>query len=184
MDAINSINNNQTYIQTNKDDFNCLKKLEKKNNNIFKKNENNNDNDLLNDNNYFNNNINFFSPFNMASMYMMGNQNTFFDKLFITLERANYQMYHLCEMIKLIKNQRPTISFFKLLIISMFQAIKQKYLEVINMIKDYFISLKNIFTFDNDNYNEEDLKNHIKIIDYAIKILLSILLMIISFEII
>ena len=180
-----NINNNKEYIQTNIDDINSLEKLEKGNNNIFKNNKNENENDLLNDNNnYFNNNLNFFSPLNMAGMYMMGGQNTFFDKLFMTLERANYQMYHLCEMIKLIKKQKPTITFFKSLIISIFKTIKEKYIQIINMIKDYFINLKNIFTFDNDKYSEEDLKNHIKIIDYIIKILLDILLIIISFYII
>ena len=180
--------NNQTYIKTNKDDINSLENLKNSmqvglnnNNNIDNLEENN----ILNDNNnFFNSNFNLFSPFGMAGMYMMGGQNTFFDKLFMTLERANYQMYHLCEMIKLIKKQKPTITFFKSLIISIFKTIKEKYIQIINMIKDYFIKLKNIFTFDNDKYIEEDLKNHIKIIDYIIKILLGILLIIISFYII
>ena len=176
-------NNNQNYIRTNKDDINCLEKLEKVN--MGKQIENkNNENDLFNDNNnYFNNNYNFFSPFNMATMYMMGGQNTFLDKLFMTLERANYQMFHLCEMIKLIKNQKPTIIFFKSLIISTFKAIKQKYYEIIQMIKEYFIHLKNIFTFNNDKYNEEDLKNHIKIIDNIIKFLFGFLILIVTFQI-
>ena len=175
-------NNSESYIKTNKDDINSLENLEKgKMNNI--QIENNNDNNLLNDNNsYFNNNYNFFSPLNMASMYMIGGHNTSFDKMFMTLERANYQMFHLCEMIKLIKNQKPTITFFKSLIISAFNAIKQKYYEIIQMIKDYFVNLKNIFTFNNDKYNEEDLKNHIKFIDYVIKFLLSLLLLILTFK--
>ena len=178
-------NNNETYITTNKDDMNSLDNLGKRNMNNIQIENNDNENNILNDNNnYFNNNYNIFSPLNMASMYMMGGQNTFFDKLFITLERANYQMFHLCEMIKLIKNQKPTIIFFKSLIISSFKAIKQKYYEIIQMIKDYFVNLKNIFTFYNDKYNEEDLKNHIKVIDYVIKILLSLLLLIITFQII
>ena len=84
----------------------------------------------------------------------------------------------------MIKNQKPTIIFFKSLIISSFKAIKQKYYEIIQMIKDYFVNLKNIFTFNNDKYNEEDLKNHIKVIDYVIKILLSLLLLIITLQII
>ena len=117
-------------------------------------------------------------------MYMIGGQNTFFDKLFMTLERANYQMFHLCEMIKLIKNQKPTIIFFKSLIISAFKAIKQKYYEIIQMIKEYFINLKNIFTFNNDKFNDEDLKSHIKIIDNIIKFLIGFLLLIITFQII
>ena len=178
-------NNNETYIKTNKDDINSLETLEKRNINNNQIDNNDNNNNLLNDNNsYFNNNYNFFSPLSMASMYMMGGQNTFFDKLFITLERANYQMFHLCEMIKLIKNQKPTIIFFKSLIISSFKAIKQKYYEIIQMIKDYFVNLKNIFTFNNDKYNEEDLKNHIKFIDYVIKFLFSLLLLIITFQMI
>ena len=177
-------NNNQNYIRTNKDDINCLEKLEKVNNGPQIENKNN-ENDLLNDNNnYFNNNYNFFSPFNMATMYMMGGQNTFLDKLFMTLERANYQMFHLCEMIKLIKKQKPTMTFFKSLIISSFKAIKQKYYDIIQMIKDYFLKLKDIFTFNNDKYNEEDLTKHIKIIDYIIKFLLGCLLLIISFQVI
>ena len=116
-------------------------------------------------------------------MYMMNDQNKFFDKLFMILERANYQMFHLCEMIKLIKNQKPTIIFFKSLIISTFKAIKQKYYEIIQMIKEYFINLKNIFTFNNDKYNEEDLKNHIKIIDNIIKFLFGFLILIVTFQI-
>ena len=117
----------------------------------------------------------------MAGMYMMGGQNTFFDKIFMTLERANYQMYHLCEMIKLIKNQKPTLKFFKAMIISAFNTLKQKYYEIIKTIKDYFINLKDIFSFNNDKYNEEDLKSHIKIIDYTIKFLFECLLLIITF---
>ena len=93
----NNLNNfsNQNYIKTNKDDINSLENLKSTMQTGF--NDNNN---IENDNNnYFNSNFNLFSPFGMAGMYMMGGQNTFFDKLFMTLERANYQMYHLCEMI-------------------------------------------------------------------------------------
>ena len=177
-------NNNESYIKTNKDDLNSFQNLEIRNMNKTQNNNDNIDNNIIDDNNtYFNNNYNFFSPLNMASMYMMGGQNTFFDKLFMTLERANYQMFHLCEMIKLIKNQKPTIIFFKSLIISTFKAIKQKYYEIIQMIKEYFINLKNIFTFNNDKYNEEDLKNHIKIIDNIIKFLFGFLILIVTFQI-
>ena len=150
MNEFQNINHNhinkETYIKTNNDDINSLQNLERRNMNTIPNNNINNDNNILNDNNsYFNNNYNFFSPLNMASMYMMGGQNTFFDKLFMTLERANYQMFHLCEMIKLIKNQKPTIIFFKSLIISAFKAIKQKYYEIIQMIKEYFSCYKKIF---------------------------------------
>ena len=164
-----------------------LKILKKKNMSKVQINNDNNDNEntlFYDGNSYFNNNYNFFSPLNMASMYMMNGQNTFFDKLFMTLERANYQMFHLCEMIKLIKNQKPTIKFFKSLIISAFKSIKQKYYEILQMIKEYFINLKNIFTFNNDKYNEEDLKSHIAFIDYIIKFLVSLLLLIFTFQII
>ena len=179
--------NNQTYIKTNKDDINSLENL--KNSMQVGLNNNNNvdnleENNILNDNNnFFNSNFNLFSPFGMAGMYMMGGQNTFFDKLFMTLERANYQMFHLCEMIKLIQKQKPTLKFFKSLIISAFKAIKEKYLEIIKSIKECLNNLKNIFTFNNDKYNEEDLKNHIDIIDYAINILFGCLALIISFQI-
>ena len=183
--SYNNNQNNQTYIQTNKDDLKSLEVLEKNNMNMIPGYENNNENNELNDyNKYFNNNFNFFSPFNMGNMYMFGGQNTFFDKLFMTLERAHYQIFHLLEMIKLIKNQKPTIIFFKSLLISAFKAIKQKYYEIILNIKEYLLNLKNIFSFQNDKYNEEDLKNHIKVIDYVIKILLSLLLLIITFQII
>ena len=165
-DMVDTTNyNNQNYIRTNKDDINSLENLEKINMRKQIEKINNNENDLLDDNadnnnnNYFNNNYNYFSPFNMAGMYMMGGQNTFFDKIFMTLERANYQIYHLCEMIKLIKRQKPTLNFFKSLIISSFNAIKQKYYDIIQMIKEYFLNLKNIFTFNNDKYNEEDINN-------------------------
>ena len=174
--------NNQTYIRTNKDDINSLENLKS---NIQTGINNNLDNNILNDNNnYFNSNYNIFSPFGMAGMYMMGGQNTFFDKIFMTLERANYQMYHLCEMIKLIKNQTPTLKFFKAMIISAFKALKEKYYEIIKTLKEYFSNLKNVFTFNNDKYNEEDLKRHIQIIDYIIKFLLGCLLLIVTFQII
>ena len=191
MNENDSINlNNNIYIKTNKDDINSLENL--KNSiqqpllNINNDNNNNDTNDTndINNNNYLNSNFNLFSPFGMAGMYMMGGQNTFFDKIFMTLERANYQMYHLCEMIKLIKNQKPTLKFFKAMIISAFNTLKQKYYEIIKTIKDYFINLKDIFSFNNDKYNEEDLKSHIKIIDYAIKFLFGCLLLIITFQII
>ena len=117
--------NNQTYIKTNKDDINSLENL--KNSMQVGLNNNNNvdnleENNILNDNNnFFNSNFNLFSPFGMAGMYMMGGQNTFFDKLFMTLERANYQMYHLCETIKLIQKQKPK---FKFLMHLLFQLLK------------------------------------------------------------
>jgi len=174
--------NNQAYIRTNKDDINSLENLK---NNIQTGLNNNKDSNIINDNNnYFNSNYNLFSPFGMAGMYMFGGQNTFFDKIFMTLERANYQMYHLCEMIKLIKNQKPTLKFFKAMIISAFKALKEKYYEIIKTLKEYFSNLKNVFTFNNDKYNEEDLKSHIQIIDYAIKFLLGCLLLIVTFQII
>ena len=191
MNENDSINlNNNIYIKTNKDDINSLENL--KNSiqqpllNINNDNNNNDTNDTndINNNNYLNSNFNLFSPFGMAGMYMMGGQNTFFDKIFMTLERANYQMYHLCEMIKLIKNQKPTLKFFKAMITSAFNTLKQKYYEIIKTIKDYFINLKDIFSFNNDKFSEEDLKGHIKIIDYAIKFLLGCLLLIITFQII
>ena len=179
--------NNQTYIKTNKDDINSLENLKNSmqvglnnNNNIDNLEENN----ILNDNNnFFNSNFNLFSPFGMAGMYMMGGQNTFFDKLFMTLERANYQMYHLCETIKLIQKQKPTFKFFKTLIISAFEALKEKYYSILKEIKEYLKNIKNIFTFNNDKYNEEDLKSHIQIIDYAINFLLGCLILIIAFQI-
>ena len=179
--------NNQTYIKTNKDDINSLENLKNSmqvglnnNNNIDNLEENN----ILNDNNnFFNSNFNLFSPFGMAGMYMMGGQNTFFDKLFMTLERANYQMYHLCETIKLIQKQKPTFKFFKTLIISAFEALKEKYYSILKEIKEYLKNIKNIFTFNNDKYNEEDLKSHIQIIDYAINFLLGCLISIITFKI-
>ena len=140
--------NNYTYIKTNRDDINSLENLKTSvqsglNNNLIENNNNINDND-----NFFNSNYNFFSPLSMAGMYMMNGQNTFFDKLFMTLERANYQIYHLCEMIKLIKNQKPTLKFFKLMIISAFKTLKEKYYQVIKIIKDYLMDLKNIFSFN------------------------------------
>ena len=192
MNENDSINlNNNIYIKTNKDDINSLQNLQNSiqqpllNINNDNDNNNNDTNDINNiNNNYLNSNFNLFSPFGMAGMYMMGGQNTFFDKIFMTLERANYQMYHLCEMIKLIKNQKPTLKFFKAMIISAFNTLKQKYYEIIKAIKDYFINLKDIFSFNNDKYNEEDLKSHIKIIDYAIKFLFGCLLLIITFQII
>ena len=182
----NNYNNNQTYIKTNKDDINSLENLKNtmqtgiiNNDDIYNK-----DNNILNDNNnYFNSNFNLFSPFGMAGMYMLGGQNTFFDKLFMTLERANYQLYHLCEMIKLVQRQKPTLKFFKSIIISTFKAIKEKYFAIITTIKEYLKNLKNIFSFNNDKYDEEELKTHIKIIDYAINILLGCLVLIITFQI-
>ena len=191
MNENDSINlNNNIYIKTNKDDINSLQNLQNSiqqpllNINNDNDNNNNDTNDINNiNNNYLNSNFNLFSPFGMAGMYMMGGQNTFFDKIFMTLERANYQMYHLCEMIKLIKNQKPTLKFFKAMIISVFNTLKQKYYEIIKTIKDYFINLKDIFSFNNDKYNEEDLKSHIQIIDYAINFLLGCLISIIIFQI-
>ena len=177
--------NNINYINTNKDDINSLVNLEQKNNKInITENENDILNNLNNNNNYFNNNFSPFSPFSMANIYMSGSQNTFFDKLFLTLERANYQLYHLCEMIKLIKNQKTTIKFFKSLIISAFKSIKEKYYDIVNKLKEYFINLKNIFTFNNEKYNEEDLKYHIQIIENIIKFLVGFLLLIFTFYII
>ena len=65
----------------------------------------------------------------------------------MTLERANYQMYHLCETIKLIQKQKPIFKFFKALIISAFEALKEKYYSIIKEIKEYLKYLKKYFQF-------------------------------------
>ena len=177
--------NNQTYIKTNKDDINSLENLKNTmQTGLNNTNIENEDNNIFNDNNnFFNSNYNLFSPFGMAGMYMLGGQNTFFDKLFMTLERANYQLFHLCEMIKLVQKQKPTLKFFKALLISAFKAIKEKYFSIIAKIKEYLKNLKNAFSLNNDKYDEEELKKHIKIIDFAINFLLGCLVLIISFQI-
>ena len=157
---------NQSYIVTNKEDLNSLNNLEKNLNTVS---DNNINYSPFNNNDFFGYNNNLLFP-NMPSLLMM-NQNTFFDKLFMTLERANFQMYHLCEMIKTIKSQKQSFIFMKSLLISAFENIKIKYFECLEMIKNYLSDLKNIFTFDNEKYSEEELTNHIKFLDYIIKFL-------------
>ena len=163
---ISNNNNNQSYIITNKEDLNSMNNLEKKFNNV----SDNNNYSTFNNNDFFGYNNNLLFP-NMTGLLMM-NQNTFFDKLFMTLERANYQMYHLCEMIKTIKSQKQSLIFLKSLLISASENIKIKYFECLEILKSYLSNLKNVFTFDNEKYNEEELTNHIKLLDYIIKFLL------------
>ena len=155
--------NNQTYIKTNKDDINSLEKLKSTMQTGI------NDN-----NNYLNSNFNLFSPFGMAGMYMMGGQNTFFDKLFMTLERANYQMYHLCEVINMIENQKQTLKYVYFLLKQIYKTILQKYYSILENLKQYLFSLKDIFTKNNSLFTINELNNHIQILNFLIKVIISL----------
>ena len=96
--------------------------------------------------------------------------NTFFNKLFMTFERANYQMYHLCEMIKMIQNQLPTMKYFWSLIKRFYRYALVKYKQIIDALVSYIKYLRSSLSYSNQNFDTEMLHKQIKTINFLIKI--------------
>ena len=169
-------NNNFNNISTSINENNLINN-NNNNNNIneinFDNNFMNNVNNGLNNNNYLLNNflpLNMFSPF--SNFMFQGNENrfVFFDKIFVTIERINYQIIHLIETINILKNQQPTIKYFFTFLKYSFKNLIKKYFIFFKKIKDYFLYLKKILNYNNKNLNKEELENQINKINLLIKI--------------
>ena len=137
-------------------------------------------------NNYPFNNYNFgmFSPFNtfnsfngIYSPFFNNNISSFFDKLFMTFERANYQLYHLCEIIHMIDNQKQTLKYFYSLLKQICNTLIKKYFFALDKLKLYLFNLKYIFNKNNSIFTIDELNNHIKILNFLIKVILSLFLL-------
>ena len=110
---------NKTEINQTNDINSLITQNENTENTINTSTNINNDNlNNLPINNYPNysfNNFGMYSPFNsfngLYTPFFNNNVSSFFDKLFMTFERANYQMYHLCEVINMIENQKQTLKY-------------------------------------------------------------------------
>jgi hypothetical protein len=119
-----------------------------------------------------------YSPFNsfngLYTPFFNNNVSSFFDKLFMTFERANYQMYHLCEVINMIENQKQTLKYVYFLLKQIYKTILQKYYSILENLKQYLFSLKDIFTKNNSLFTINELSNHIKILNFLIKVIISL----------
>ena len=181
------MNSNNNFYNNNNNYFNNISTLSNENNLINNNNNNNNINDINLENNYMNNNfnnglnnnnylLNNYLPFNMFSPFsnfmFQGNENrAFFDKIFFTIERINYQIIHLIETINILKNQQPTIKYFFTFLKYSFKNFIKKYFIFIKKIKEYFFYLKKILNYNNNkNLNKEELENQINKINLLIKI--------------
>jgi hypothetical protein len=165
---INQTNDINTLINSNENQDNTI------NTSINLTNENLN---LPMNNLPYNHNLNFgfYSPFNsFYPPFLNNNVNSFFDKLFMTFERTNYQMYHLCEVINMIENQKQTLKYVYFLLKQIYKTILQKYYSILENLKQYLFSLKDIFTKNNSLFTINELNNHIQILNFLIKVIISL----------
>ena len=165
---INQTNDINTLINSNENQDNTI------NTSINLTNENLN---LPMNNLPYNHNLNFgfYSPFNsFYPPFLNNNVNSFFDKLFMTFERTNYQMYHLCEVINMIENQKQTLKFFYSLLKQIYKSLLQKYYSALAKLKLFLYKFKDIFTRNNSNFTISELKYHIQILNFLIKVIITL----------
>lgn len=115
---------------------------------------------------------NGYSGYGGYGMNIPGRTETFFDKIFMTVERANYQMFHLCEMIKMIQHQTPTIKYFYELLTRAYYYFFDKSKEVYEKAKILLLLLSKIMAFQSlshQSQSQESLTKEIKVLDYLIK---------------
>ncbi len=123
--------------------------------------------------------------YGMPGMNKDPNNPDFLDKCFYSIERMNFQLFHLCELARMIHQQSTALAY-------LFDLFKKGYSLVNNFAKDKIMSL--IYTikkysidkiiqlkkftkeFLNKSNNQEDttLKSHIKLLDRALFILIII----------
>lgn len=175
--------NQNNLITTNQDDLIHKEKTTPPSIPLVK--DNNTEQQQNSNNNQIEPSLPMYSPFNSYNSMMypyngmmmgpsFGDNNTFFNKLFLTFERANYQMYHLCEMVKMIQQQLPTLKYFCSLIKQAYYYIIKKMKEIVDDMIRYIHHLKESLSYSNDNLPEERIKQQIETINKLIKITLFI----------
>lgn len=126
-----------------------------------------------------------YGGYGMSSMGRFGNQNGqegFLDNCFMIVERMNYQMYHFCEMTRMIQAQSESLAYFMEIMKkiyswlknfittkskSFYNSAKLKIVERLLKIKQ---KLKEFFS--KEEIEDHKLKSQIKALDYIITILL------------
>jgi hypothetical protein len=100
----------------------------------------------------------------------------------MTVERANYQMFHFCEMARMIQSQSASLAFFFELIMKAYNWIKEKvggsmksfYLEtklkIIEKLRKMKVIIKEFF--QRSDLEDDKLRKHIKALDYILTILI------------
>lgn len=111
------------------------------------------------------------NSFGGFGMNIPGRTDTFFDKLFMTVERANYQMFHLCEMIKMIQHQTPTIKYFYQLLTEAYYYFLAKSKEAYQKAKNTLCLLSQIISI-RPHEQSESLIKEIKVLDFLVKSIL------------
>lgn len=120
-------------------------------------------------------------------MRPMMNQNDpdFLDRCFQTIERMNFQLFHLCELARMIQQQSAALTFLYEMISKVYSVVKtyakENMISLFSSIKNGTISklirLREIVTeFLNTSPSTEDskLKKHLKILDKMLIVLLTI----------
>lgn len=113
----------------------------------------------------------------MGSGMMNGNQNPdFLDKCFFTIERMNFQLFHLCELARMIQQQSVSLTFLMEMSCKFYDIIKYV---MKDKLYEYIVSFKSktiekimkirefLYDFLNNNTLKDDskLKNEIKLLD-------------------
>lgn len=123
------------------------------------------------------------SSFGSYGMRPQSNQPDFLDNCFFTIERMNFQLFHLCEMVRMIQQQSAALTFLYETVSKLYNwsktFAKEKSTSAFNSLKSSFINrLTKIKNFLRDFLNTSELspdsklRQHIKLIDNILTILL------------
>ena len=118
--------------------------------------------------------------YGMGGVGMMGrDSNDSLSKYFMLLERLNFHLFHLCEMVRMMQNQSEAIKFLfdmvkKAVIfgkdcilvhsVDIFNYLKHKIMSIFSTIKGIIVQ----YLFTND-LNPEELKAQLNVINYLIR---------------
>jgi hypothetical protein len=112
----------------------------------------------------------------------MGNGEGMLDKVFMVVERLNFQMYHFCEMTRMIQAQSASLAFFFELCLKAYEWVKtnvggrmksfasETKLKLIEKLFKLKSAIKEFF--NKGEIEDKKLKSHIKALDYIITILI------------
>lgn len=113
-----------------------------------------------------------------------GYQPDLLDRCFMSIERMNFQLYHLCELARMIQQQSNALCFlyeiickgYKMFQDYLYDRLKQLYIKIkiylFNKIAQIRQSIKEFFIINNDKLDSYKVKNQIKIIDKILLIAL------------
>lgn len=153
----------------NEDMKNKLKK-EKEENKEKMVNESTNQNYFLNPYNNLSSLTGYnYGMFPYNSFFGLTN-NSYFNKVFQTFERINFQIIQLCEIIRMIQMQLPTFKLLISMIKKVYIFFTKKYKLYLRAIKSCINYFNSLFKYDTSTLSKEEMKIHIEKLKKLLKV--------------